>query len=239
MGSVLSIIIPTYNEKENIEELIKRIFAQFKEDAISGEVIIVDDNSKDGTGEIAEELKKRGEKIKVIHRAGKLGLSSAVLDGWKIAEGSILGVMDADLSHPPEKLKELYSAILQEGNDLAIGSRYIVGGKIEGWNFKRKIMSKSASLLARPFTRVKDPMTGFFLVKRECIHGKELNPKGFKILLEVLIKAECKKIKEVPITFINRQKGKSKASTKEIIYYLQNLLGYLPYKAKRFIKRVN
>lgn len=226
----LSLVIPTYNEKENIQILIKKILEEFKENNINGEIIVVDDNSPDGTGKILEDLKKKQKNLEIIHRSGKLGLSSAVLDGWKIAKGDIVGVMDADLSHPPEKIKDLFWAIKKDGADFSIGSRYIKGGKIEGWNLKRKIMSKTATLLARVYTNVKDPMTGFFMIKKECIKNIELNPKGFKILLEVIIKGKYNKIKEVPIVFINRTKGKSKASTKEIIFYLQNLSGYLSYK---------
>ena len=231
----LSLVIPTYNEKENIQILLKKIQKEFKKNNIKGEIIVVDDNSPDGTGDILEKLKKKQKNIKVVHRKGKLGLSSAVLDGWKIADGEILGVMDADLSHPPEKIKELFESIKKGEADFTIGSRYIKGGKIEYWNFKRKLMSKVATLLARIYTNVKDPMTGFFMIKKECIDNIKLNPKGFKILLEIIIKGKYKKIKEIPITFVNRVKGKSKAGTKEIIYYMQNLIGYLPYK-KNVIK---
>jgi len=226
----LSLVIPTYNEKENILKLIKKVQEEFKENKIDGEIIIVDDNSPDGTGNILEELKKEQENIKVIHRKEKLGLSSAVLEGWKIADGEILGVMDADLSHSPEKIKELFSIIEKGEADFTIGSRYIQGGKIKGWNLKRKLMSKTATLLARVYTKVKDPMTGFFMIKKNCIKNKKINPKGFKILLELIIKADYQKIKEIPITFVNRVEGKSKAGTKEILSYLQNLVGYLKYK---------
>jgi len=226
----LSIIIPTYNEKENIQILIKKIQEEFKKNKINGEVIVVDDGSPDGTGEILEKLKEDYPFLKVIHRRGKLGLSSAVLEGFSIAKGNILGVMDADLSHPPEKIPEMFKIINNNEADFVIGSRYVNGGKIDGWGIKRKIMSKGATLLARVFTSVKDPMTGFFMIKKECIKNKQLNPKGFKILLELIIKLDYNKIKEIPITFINRTKGKSKANFKEIFSYLKNLVGYLHYK---------
>jgi len=226
----LSIIIPTYNEKENIPILLNKIFNEFKEHKINGEVIVVDDNSPDGTGKIVENLKKKYKHLKIIHRSGKLGLSSAVLDGFKIAKGNVFGVMDADLSHPPEKIPKMFSIIKEEKADFVIGSRYVKGGRIEGWNFKRKTMSKIATLLAKPFTNVKDPMTGFFMIKKKCLKDRRFNPKGFKILLELILKAKYKKIKEVPIVFINRTKGKSKAESKEIFYYLKNLLGYWPYR---------
>ena len=235
----LSLVIPTYNEKENIQKLIDKIQKEFEDNNINGEIIIVDDNSPDGTGNLLEELKKKQNNIKVVHRKGKLGLSSAVLDGWAIANGDILGVMDADLSHPREKIKELFWAIEKGDADFTIGSRYTKKGKIEGWGLKRKLMSKMATLLARIYTKIKDPMTGFFMIKKECVKDVKINPKGFKILLEVIIKGKYKNVKEIPITFINRVEGKSKAGTKEIIYYLQNLLGYLPTKQniiKEFIK---
>lgn len=235
----LSLVIPTYNEKENIQKLIKKVQEEFKKNKINGEIIIVDDNSPDGTGKILEDLKKKQKNLKVIHRSGKMGLSSAVLEGWKIADGEVLGVMDADLSHPPEKIKELFGAIEKGEADFTIGSRYIKGGKIEGWNLKRKLMSKTATLLSRVYTKVKDPMSGYFMIKKEVIKNVDLNPRGFKILLEIIIKGKYQNIKEIPITFVNRVEGKSKAGTKEIFYYLQNLAGYLPYKKnviKEFVK---
>jgi len=224
-----SLIIPTYNEKENVLKLVSQIKEQFQKEQIDGEMIFVDDNSPDGTGEVLERLKKDNQNLEVIHREGKLGLSSAVTDGFKIAKGDIVGVMDADLSHPAQKIGEMYH-VVKSGADLVIGSRYVKGGRIEGWNLYIKILSKGATLLARVFVNTKDPMSGFFMIKREFVMSKEINPKGFKILLELLIKLNCRKIVEVPITFTNRTVGKSKAGAKEIIYYLQNLIKYLPYK---------
>ena len=230
-----SLIIPTYNEKESISKLVSKINEQFYDNKIDGEIIVVDDNSPDGTGEILEELKKENKNLKIIHRKGKLGLSSAVLEGFKIAQGNVLGVMDADLSHPSGKINEMYQIALK-GADLVIGSRYVKGGRIEGWNLYRKILSKGATLLARVFVNVKDPMSGFFIIKKEFIMDKEINSKGFKILLELLIKTNPKSIVEVPILFTNRTEGKSKAGIKEIIYYLKNLTGYFTYKKKIIVE---
>jgi dolichol-phosphate mannosyltransferase len=227
---ILSLVLPTYNEKENIQKIIRKIQEEFRENKIDGEIIVVDDNSPDRTGKILENLKKKLKNLKVIHRSGKLGLSSAVLEGWKIADGEVLGVMDADLSHPPEKIKELFRAIEKGEADFTIGSRYIKGGKIEGWNLQRKLMSRTATLLSRIYTKVKDPMTGFFMIKEDVIKNVDLNPKGFKILLEIILKGNYQNIKEIPITFINRVEGKSKVGIREIFYYLQNLISYLPYK---------
>lgn len=161
-----------------------------------------------------------------------MGLSSAVLEGWKEAKGDIFGVMDADLSHPINKIHELYYSIKGGKGDLSIGTRYMKGGKIKGWNFKRKLMSRGATWLAKPFTGIRDPMSGFFMIKKECLEGVDLNPKGFKILLEVVLKAKHKNILEIPIVFTDRERGKSKAGFKEIIYYVKNLMGYWKYRRK-------
>lgn len=230
----LSLVIPAYNERENIQKLLLEIKKEFKKNNIKGEVIVVDDNSPDGTGEIVEEFSKKEKFVRLIKRNGKLGLSSAVLAGFEKASSEVLAVMDADLSHPVEKIGEMYRAIKDDGFDLVIGSRYIKGGKIKGWNLYRKVLSKGATLLARVFTNIKDPMTGFFMIKKQCVEGIQLNSRGFKILLEIIIKADYKKAKEIPITFTNRVKGKSKAGLNEILYYFQDLKGYL-FKEKRVI----
>ncbi|MEK7539279.1 MAG: glycosyltransferase family 2 protein [Patescibacteria group bacterium] len=225
----LSLVIPTYNEKENIQKLLSKLKEEFDETKIKAEIIVVDDNSPDGTGQVLEKLKTKYRNLKIIHREGKSGLSSAVLEGFKMSEGDILGVMDADLSHPAEKINEMYQMIIQ-GADLVIGSRYVKGGEIKGWNLDRKLLSSGATFLARAFVNVKDPMSGFFMVRKEFIVNKEINPKGFKILLELLVKINFRNIIEIPITFSNRTTGESKAGIKEIIHFLRNLIGYLSYK---------
>ncbi|MDO8585182.1 MAG: polyprenol monophosphomannose synthase [bacterium] len=235
----LSIIIPTYNERENIPTLLRKIFDVLKDASIDGEVIVVDDNSPDGTGVLLDDLAKdyslslsKGhQSLRVLHRAGKLGLSSAALEGFAAAKGDILAVMDADFSHPPEKLPEMFRLVESGAADMVIGSRYIPGGKIIGWGWYRKLLSWGATLLSRPFTRVKDTMTGYFMVKRTCIADDMangvFNPRGFKILLEILVKGKCKNVREVPIVFVNRTAGKSKNGPREIFAYLKNLWGYL------------
>lgn len=225
----LSLIIPTYNEKDNINKLILDIEEEFNQNGIDGEIIIVDDNSPDGTGDIVEALKSEYINISIIHRQGKLGLSSAVIEGFGVALGDIWGVMDADLSHPVVKIHEMYQAILG-GADMVVGSRHVKGGDILGWGLRRKLLSKGATLLAGVFTSVRDPMSGFFMFRKEHFVKEEISPKGFKILLELLVKIKFENIVEVPIVFINRTMGKSKADTGEIIYYLENIIKYLPYK---------
>lgn len=226
----VSIIVPTYNEKENIPKLLNRIFSTFRKNKINGEVIIVDDNSPDGTGLLAKKLMKKYKNLKVLQRKEKMGLSSAILDGLKITNGKILGVMDADLSHPPETIPLMLNVIKKENADFVIGSRYVKGGKIKGWDFYRKTVSKVGTLLSKIFTNVKDPMSGFFLIKNKCIKGIQFNPTGFKICLEFIVKANYNKIIEVPFTFIERKKGKTKIGFKEYYNYLHHLFNLFCYK---------
>ncbi|MBI5389925.1 polyprenol monophosphomannose synthase [Candidatus Woesearchaeota archaeon] len=223
---ILSLVIPTYNEKENLGDLILRILAIYKHHKIAGEIIIVDDNSPDGTGDVVASLQKKIRNLKLIRRSGKFGLSSAVIEGWKLADGEILGVMDADFSHPPEKIVELFKA-MTKGADLAIGSRYVKGGSIGRWSFVRKIISTAATAIARLFTPVKDPLSGFFMIRKSCIKDTEISPKGFKILLELLVKSNYKTVREIPFRFMDRTHGRSKIGVREIWNYLQNVAGYL------------
>ncbi|MDO8740146.1 MAG: polyprenol monophosphomannose synthase [Candidatus Woesearchaeota archaeon] len=229
---MISIIIPTYNEKENIKNLIAEISNIFKKNKIKGEIIIVDDNSPDGTGKIAENLSKKYS-VKVLHRKGKLGLSSAVVAGFKAAKGSILGVMDADFSHPPEIIPELIKPILNENIDFVIGSRHVKGGGIENWPLLRKLISKGATLLAKTVTNVKDPMSGLFFLKKSVIKGIKFDSKGFKICLEILVKGSYKTVKEVPYIFKDRRVGKSKLGAGEYLNYVVTLARLIKYKIAR------
>ncbi len=220
----LSIIVPTYNERNNLEELVERLRSAL--DGVMYELVVVDDDSPDGTGELAEELAKKHGNIKVVHRPGKCGLASAVVDGLGVAEGDVVAVMDADLQHPPEVLPQMVREIV-EGADLVVASRYVKGGSVEGWSRWRRLVSRVATLMARlsiPRARqVRDPLSGFFAFKRQVVEGLELNPKGFKILLEVIAKGSFKKIVETPYTFHVRRRGESKLKTSEYMNYLVHL----------------
>jgi dolichol-phosphate mannosyltransferase len=229
----VSIVVPTYNEAAGLEQLVVKIF-----DALRGagmendvELIIVDDNSPDGTGPVADELAKRYP-LRVLHRSGKLGLASAVIDGFKLTRAPILGVMDADLSHPPSAVPKLITAIRDHGVDLAIGSRYVPGGGMEDWPWTRQFVSWFANVLARPVTSVRDATSGFLLFRREVIEGVKLNPIGFKIGLEVIARGKYKQYEEVPYIFTDRKLGKSKFGSKQVREYLQQL-GQLMTDPKR------
>ncbi|MDI6806512.1 MAG: polyprenol monophosphomannose synthase [Candidatus Aenigmarchaeota archaeon] len=223
----VSIILPTYNEKENIQIITTEIFRVFKKNKIKGEVIVVDDNSPDGTGAIAESLRKRYKNLLVFHRKKKAGLSSAVLTGIKISNSDIIGVMDADFSHPPPKIPSLLKKI--KTCELVIGTRYAKGGKIKSWSMLRKIVSLAANLLAKPIVKTRDPTSGFFFFKKEIIQNKKLSPRGFKIGLEIMVKCEPK-IVEVPYTFTSRRMGKSKFTFKEIFNFLLQLFSLYLFK---------
>lgn len=226
---MISIILPTYNERENIKELVPVISNILAKNEITGEIIIVDDNSPDGTGIVAEGLKGKYP-VEVIHRDGKKGLASAVLEGFSKAKGEIVGVMDSDFSHEPDVIPAMISPLISGNADFTIGSRYIKGGKIKKWPLTRRITSKVAILLAYPFARVKDLTSGFFFIRRRVIDGVKLNPLGFKICLEIIFKGKYDRIKEIPYTFTNRKEGKSKFSLKEILLYLYQLSLLVKYK---------
>jgi dolichol-phosphate mannosyltransferase len=229
---MISIIVPTYNEAENIKKLIPAV-----NNALAGyehEMIIVDDSSPDGTAGVAEELAEKYP-VKVLRRENKQGLASAIVYGFEHSNGDILGVIDADLQHPPEYIKEFIKAI-EEGNDIAIGSRYVDGGRIEGWSKKRILISKGAILLAKPLLKnVKDPISGYFFLRKSVIDGVKFNPTGYKLSLELLVKGNYSRIKEIPYTFRIREKGESKLDSKEIFRYL-HLIGHLyKYRIKKLL----
>lgn len=219
-----SIVVPTYNEAGGIERLLRAVDEVFKKNDLDGEVIVVDDNSPDGTGAIVDRLSAELP-VRCLHRPGKLGLSSGVIDGWKLArpESKALGAMDADFSHDINILPRMVAALASGQYGLAVGSRYVKGGGITNWPAKRIVTSKVACWLARPLTNVKDITSGYFLVKREALDGVELDPIGFKIGLEVVAKAHYGKALEVPYVFTDRIVGESKLNQKEIFNYLKQL----------------
>lgn len=219
----LSIVVPTYREVDNIAALTRRIFEATRTADITAELILVDDNSRDGSAELVESL--RGEyPVEIKVREGERGLSTAVLHGFEQARGEILLVMDADLSHPPDKIPDLFGAIDNNEADFVFGSRYVAGGQTTDWSFLRKLNSRVATLLAKPLTAATDPMAGFFCLSRQTWQqASRLNPLGYKIGLELLIKGRCTRLKDVPIVFADRQAGKSKLTFRQQLLYLVHL----------------
>ena len=227
----ISIVIPTYNEAENVPVLVRRIHNSLKSNY---KIIIVDDNSPDNTAKIANELGKKYS-IKVVNRKGEPDLSQAVMDGFKAAKSKYVCVMDADLSHPPELITDFLELIKDEKVDIVVGSRLIEGGGVENWPFHRKLISKIATLWARPLTKVKDPMSGFFLFKKQMIKNVKLTPKGYKILFEMLVKSNCKNFVEIPYTFRDRVAGKTKLGSKVIFNFIEHAFVLYLFKSKSII----
>jgi dolichol-phosphate mannosyltransferase len=219
----LTLVIPTYNEREALDLLLERIFHVADGHRVKVEVIVVDDNSGDGTGERADQW-ARGGRVRVLHRPGKLGLGSAVLDGFAIADGEILGVMDADLSHPPELIPLLYATMTGGELDIVVGSRYIPDGGTRDWPIGRMALSRLACWLARPITPVRDATSGFFLVRRDCLTSFQTAVRGFKIGLELLVRARPKRVAEVAYVFVGRASGESKLTIREGLGFLRQLV---------------
>ncbi|HEY8830206.1 MAG TPA: polyprenol monophosphomannose synthase [Candidatus Limnocylindria bacterium] len=216
---MLSVVVPTYNEAGSVPKLAERLHAALG--ARDWELVIVDDGSPDGTADIAAALAPRIP-TNVVRRAGKGGLASAVIAGFAAARGDILVVMDADLSHPPELVPALLSAI-EDGADLAVGSRYVAGGGVEDWPLKRQIVSRVACLMGNALVPVRDATSGFFALRRSVIDGVTLNPIGFKIGFEVIARGRYRSVVEVPYTFRDRELGASKFGRREIGQYVVQL----------------
>ena len=225
----VSIIIPTYNESRNIIQILKSIGENLPKNIIA-EAIVVDDNSPDSTGKIVDEYLKNVKKIAgytmdIIHRTSKNGLSSAILSGVQQAKGDTIVVMDSDFSHPPQIIPKMIESLKKYQCDLVIASRYISGGKINGWTLKRKLMSKVATLIAKKGlgVKTKDPMSGFFAFKKNILKGINFDAIGYKILLEILVKKSEIAVKEIPYTFENRSFGSSKLDRSTITDYFKSV----------------
>lgn len=219
----LSIIIPTYNEKDNLRKVLYLVTKSLVKN-VEYEIVVVDDNSPDGTGKIADEISNNLELISVIHRPKKMGLTSAIIDGFAISKGEFIGVLDADLQHSPEVLQNFFNEI-ELGADLVIASRYIKGGNCNGWNIFRKIVSRSATSIAHIFLpksrTIMDPLSGFFIFKKKQLCDVQITGIGCKILLEIIVNCNFKKIVEVPYSFKKRAKGSSKLGFQSYIDFLK------------------
>jgi dolichol-phosphate mannosyltransferase len=221
--AALAIVVPTYNERHRLKDLVEKVFASYVAGGIDGEIIIVDDNSPDGTGALADELASRF-RVTVLHRAGKMGLGTAVIEGFAAASAPTVGVIDADLSHPPDLLPRMLAAMQSTSADVVIGSRYIPGGGTRGWGLGRLLMSRFACLLARTVTPVRDATSGFFLMRCTLARDVRISAGGFKICLELLVRGRPASVIEVPYVFVGRTAGESKMNLKEALGYLKQLV---------------
>ena len=222
----LALTIPTLREAENLRGLLGHIRSVLDPVGFPYEIIVVDDDSRDGTEDIVNSISQEDPRVRLLIRRGQRGLSGAVLYGWQNTDATIVGVMDADLQHPPELLPKLIAAIRQP-RDLVIGSRYTPGGSLADWNVVRKLISAVAGWVTWPVQRsglrAKDPMSGYFLVRRACLENIPFQSAGFKLLLEVLVRARLRSVEEVPFVFGQRSRGASKATVKVAVDYARLL----------------
>jgi len=227
-ATMISVVLPTYNEARSIQEVLRRASEALRKAGEDHELIVVDDSSPDRTADLAESLANEIP-VRVLRRPGRQGLATAVVDGWSIARGDVLGVMDADLQHPPEVLTRLARAVQDPNVDVAMATRSGPGGGAAAdWRRMRRLTSwmarhLAACVLPRTLADVSDPMSGMFLVRARALQGVRLEPTGYKILLEVLGKAHYRELVEVPFVFQARTLGSSKLGIRESLQYLAHL----------------
>ncbi len=221
-SSSITVIVPTYRERQNLPLLTEKLGEVRQQHSLDLKVLLMDDDSQDGTVEWCADSAPSW--VELVVRTDDRGLSPSVVDGINRATSDYVVVMDADLSHPPEKIPELIES-LENDSQFVIGSRYVKGASTdENWGLFRWINSRAATLLARPLTSAKDPMAGFFAFRRELFEvAVEINPIGYKIGLELLVKCNVSKVSEVPIHFSDRQFGESKLNFTEQVKYIRHL----------------
>jgi dolichol-phosphate mannosyltransferase len=225
----LSLVLPTFKEAGNIQAMLRALLELLEPAGFSFEILVVDDNSPDGTWEKAQEISREEPRVRVIRREEERGLSSAVIRGWQVARGEILGVMDADLQHPPEILLEMRNRLRENAADLIVASRHQPGGGVSDWALSRRVISRGAqalglAILPEVISRVSDPMSGCFLMRRAGITGIPLQPTGYKILLEILARGRFPTVHEAPYVFRERTDGESKLTRQVYLDYLRQLI---------------
>lgn len=225
---MISLVVPTYNERANIQPFVERTGAALASTRETFEVIIVDDASPDGTANVVRGLQSIHPWLKLLVRQDARDLATAVVAGWQTARGELLGCMDADLQHPPEMLPKLVGRLQARGADIVVASRHVRGGGVSEWSLTRRLISRTATLLASfalpgILSEVRDPMSGFFLLRRPVLDGVVLNPIGYKILLDVLAKGNYARVEEVPFVFEERALGGSKVGSSAVLKYLRHL----------------
>jgi dolichol-phosphate mannosyltransferase len=225
----VSVVVPTFREAENLPHLVDRLAEVARARGLRLDLTVVDDDSRDGTVEVVSTRPE--EWVRLVVRTADRGLSQAVLEGLRQARGDVLVCMDADLSHPPEAIPAMLDK-LAAGADFVIGSRYTEGGSTaDDWGFLRWVNSRVATWLAAPLTHVSDPMSGFFALRRATFAaGRDMNPVGYKIGLELVVKCRCERVVEVPIHFADRRFGESKLTLAQQLLYLRHLWRLYTFK---------
>ncbi|MBW4551222.1 MAG: glycosyltransferase [Aphanocapsa sp. GSE-SYN-MK-11-07L] len=236
-----SLILPTYNEGMNIQKVIA-VLTELLDGILpeAYELIVVDDDSPDQTWKLAQALLPDYPQLQVMRRVAEKGLSTAVIRGWQVARGEILGVIDADLQHPPEVLLSLWQQ-MQRGADLAVASRNADGGGVSEWSLIRRFLSRGAQMLGllilpEVISRLSDPMSGYFMIRRSAIANRRLSPVGYKILIEAVARGRFPWISEVGYVFQERRAGESKVTWKQYVEYIQHLLRLRLFLSARFIQ---
>jgi dolichol-phosphate mannosyltransferase len=225
----VSVVLPTYNESESLPVIIPRIAETLAAAGIAAEVIVVDDNSPDGTAEVAHKLAERYP-VRVCKRVDERGLATAVLAGFALSRAEVCVVMDADGSHPVDVLPRMVRTILEDKADIVVGSRHVPGGGSKDWPLFSQFKSKLAATLAIGVTSMTDPTTGFLAARRALLQGLDLDPVGWKIVLEIVVKAAPVRVAEVPIIFVDRELGVSKQSLGVFGEYLTHLAKLYAYR---------
>jgi len=223
----LSLVVPTYNEIENLCEFLAAVRVSLDE-ALPGryEVIVVDDDSPDRTWEAAARVGADFPQLRVMRREGERGLARAVIRGWQVARGAVLGTINADFQHPPEMLSRMVKRM--DGADLVVATRHGDGGGLGDWQLKRRVTSWGAAvigcvLLPEVFDRISDPLSGCYFVRREAIQGIELKPLGYKSLMEVVVRGNVREIRECGYEMRKRQRGKSKVHALHPVKYIRHV----------------
>ncbi len=218
----LAIVVPTLNERGNVAELVRRLVACL--DGIRWEILFVDDDSSDGTRAAIAELAAADSRVRLLHRVGRRGLASACVEGMLASLAPVLAVMDADMQHDETLLPRMFDLMRRDEADMVVGSRYVDGGSVGGWASDRRRISSFATLLGQKLLKVAvaDPMSGFFMLRREVLERAlpRLSGKGFKILLDILASAEgAVRVRELPFVFRTRMAGESKLDSMVIYEY--------------------
>jgi dolichol-phosphate mannosyltransferase len=217
----LTVIIPTFNEAENIERMVVRIDTICKAHDITEEILVVDDNSSDNTIAIIKRLMVNNPFLHLIIRTQNPGLSPSLYDGIVNAKADLVQCIDCDFSHPPEKIPVFYNLLKTEGYDMVIGSRYVKGGEVVNWPIIRRVLSSGAALFSRLLIpHIKDSGSGFFAINRLILTGTILSPRGFRMGFEILGKSHWSRVQEIPIVFKDREFGKSKLKGRIICDFL-------------------
>ena len=225
---LLTIILPTYNEAANVRPLLAAIDAALGSD-IAYEILFVDD-SNDETPNIITAYMQKDERVRLIHRSpeNRSGLATACARGFQEARGTYVCCMDADLQHPPEVINMLLKKLVTGDNDIVIASRYVPGGNADGLisayrKFVSYVLKYVVHLFLEPTRQSSDPGSGFFIFRKSILNDATLSPRGFKILIELLVKTNTTRVSEVPVQFLKRESNESKATLRQGVEFLKHL----------------